>query len=56
MKNSRKMQYIYRKYLDILKRDDLPEDDSGKGWSYENLLNNIKAFKEYIANFGKDKI
>ena len=48
--------YIYRKHLDILKRDDLPEDDSGKGWPYEILLNNIKAFKEYIANFGKDKI
>jgi len=48
--------YIYRKHLDILKRDDLPEDNSGKGWPYEILLNNIKAFKEYIANFGKDKI
>lgn len=48
--------YIYRKHLDILKRDNATEDVSGKGWPYEILLNNIKAFKEYIANFGKDKI
>ena len=27
-----------------------------KGWPYEILLNNLKAFKEYIVNFGKDKI
>ena len=48
--------YIYRKHLDILKRDDLPEDDLDKGWQHEILLNNIEAFKEYIANFDKDKI
>ena len=48
--------YIYKEHLDILKRDNLDEDKSGKGWPYEILLNNLKAFKEYIVNFGKDKI
>ena len=50
---------LYEKFEEdaiYIKKDDLPEGDSGKGWSYEILLNNIKAFKEYIANFGKDKI
>ena len=32
------------------------EDKSGKGWPFEILLNNLKAFKEYIISFGKDKI
>ena len=48
--------YIYKEHLDILKRDEPIEDKSGKGWPYEILLNNLKAFKEYIVNFGKDKI
>ena len=48
--------YIYKEHLDILKRDEPIEDKSGKGWPFEILLNNLKAFKEYIANFGQDKI
>ena len=48
--------YIYKAHLDILKRENTPEDETGKGWPYEILLNNLKAFKEYIVNFGKDKI
>jgi len=47
---------IYKDHLDILKRDDPVEDKSGKGWPFEILLNNLKAFKEYIISFGKDKI
>ncbi len=48
--------YIYKEHLDILKREDTPVDETGKGWPYEILLNNLKAFKEYIVNFGKDKL
>ena len=50
--------YIYKEHKDILKRkgEENIEDKSGKGWPFEILLNNLKAFKEYIANFGNDKI
>ena len=50
--------YIYKEHSDILKRkgEENIEDKSGKAWPYEILLNNLKAFKEYIANFGHDKI
>ena len=47
---------IYKEHLDILKDDRNQNDETGNGWPYEILLNNLKAFNVYMQNFTKDKI
>ena len=42
----------YIEHLDILKsHDDNRTDRTGKGYPYEILINNLKAYKEYLNNF-----
>ena len=50
--------HIYKEHLDILKRVEPIEDKSGKGWPFEILLNNLKAFRIYsykIYEYFKEK-